>query len=148
MLFGCIPPPPLWLLTLAASNGLRVMIGLPWEQHVAFLDDRADAARIVKNVREAVRSCANHPAVLGYAVGNEIPASVVRWYGPRRIESFLRQLSEVVREEDPGALVTYVNFPTTEYLDLSFLDFLSFNVYLESKDSFRFLFGSTPEYCR
>jgi GT2 family glycosyltransferase len=30
--------------------------------------------------------------------------------------------------------VTYVNFPSTEYLDLSFVDFLSFNVYLESQE--------------
>ena len=61
---------------------------------------------------------------------------LVRWaeMGRRRIERFLRKLSEAVREEDATALVTYVNFPTTEYLDLGFLDFLSFNVYLESKD--------------
>ena len=29
---------------------------------------------------------ASHPAVLCYAVGNEIPASVVRWYGKARVE--------------------------------------------------------------
>ena len=28
-----------------------------------------------------------------------------------------------------------MNFPTTEYLDLPFLDFLAFNVYLETKES-------------
>src|SRR5262245_14819768 len=31
--------PPRWLLDAAQRHGLRVMIGLPWEQHVAFLDD-------------------------------------------------------------------------------------------------------------
>jgi GT2 family glycosyltransferase len=125
---------PVWLLALAASHGLRVMIGLPWEQHISFLDNPADANRIVEKMRRAVRQCERHPAVLCYAVGNEIPASVVRWYGKRRIEHFLRQLCEMVRQEDPGALVTYVNYPTTEYLDLTFFDFLSFNVYLESTD--------------
>jgi len=110
------------------------MIGLPWEQHVTFLDDRGRTQRIIQDVREAIRQCAGHPAVLCYAVGNEIPASVVRWYGKRRIEGFLAQLSDVVRSDDQGALVTYVNFPTTEYLDLPFVDFLSFNVYLESKE--------------
>jgi GT2 family glycosyltransferase len=126
-------PPPLWLLTLAAWHGLRVMVGLPWEQHIAFLERRADATRILNKLREAVRGCAKHPAILCYAVGNEIPASVVRWYGRRRIERFLRQLSDMVRGEDRDALITYVNFPTTEYLKLPFLDFVSFNVYLESK---------------
>lgn len=31
-------------------------------------------------------------------------------------------------------MVTYVNYPTTEYLDLSFLDFDCFNVYLETPE--------------
>src|SRR5207244_7885498 len=33
--------PPRWLLDLAAEYGLYVLAGLPWEQHVTFLDDRA-----------------------------------------------------------------------------------------------------------
>jgi len=33
-------------------------------------------------------------------------------------------------------LVTYVNYPSTEYLQLSFLDFLAFNVYLEDRERF------------
>src|SRR4051794_6980733 len=60
--------PPLWLLDLAASHGLRVMVGLPWEQHITFLDDRAGARRIVSDIRLAVRGCAGHPALLCYAV--------------------------------------------------------------------------------
>src|SRR5215213_2464854 len=78
--------PPLWLLDLAASHGLRVMVGLPWGQHTAFLEDRIGARRILSDLREGVRGCAGHPAVLCYAVGNEIPASIVRWYGRRRIQ--------------------------------------------------------------
>mgnify|MGYP000586741015 CR=1 FL=1 len=39
-----------------------------------------------------------------------------------------------VKDVDPQGIVTYVNYPTTEYLDLSFLDLLAFNVYLESED--------------
>ena len=128
--------PPRWFLDLAASYGLRVMVGLPWEQHVTFLNSRAGTRRIIRAVREGVWQCADHPAVLCYAVGNEIPASVVRWYGKRRIEAFLRKLTALVKQEDPGALVTYANFPTTEYLNLAFIDFVSFNVYLESKERF------------
>ena len=127
-----VPPP--WLLDLAAAQGLRLMIGLPWEQHIAFLDDKARVDDIIDRIREYVRQCAGHPAVLCYAVGNEIPASVVRWYGKRRIENFLAKLCRVVKREDPGALVTYVNYPTTEYLELPFVDFLAFNVYLESRE--------------
>ena len=126
--------PPRWLLDLAAARGLRLMIGLPWEQHVAFLDDKARVRDIINRVRNYVRQCAGHPAVLCYAIGNEIPASVVRWYGKRRIQNFLAKLCRVVRREDPGALLTYVNYPTTEYLELPFVDFVAFNVYLESRE--------------
>ena len=137
--------PPTWLLDLAAANGLWVMIGLPWEQHIAFLDDKARVKDIIARIRQYVRQCSGHPAVLCYAVGNEIPASVVRWYGKRRIQNFLAQLCRNVKRDDPGALVTYVNYPTTEYLDLPFVDFLAFNVYLESREQLECIFGASSE---
>lgn len=126
--------PPRWLLDLAQSNELRLMIGLPWEQHIAFLDEAGRAESIVERVRAGVRSCAGHPAVFCYAVGNEIPASIVRWHGRRRTEAFIRRLYDTVKAEDPGGLVTYVNYPTTEYLQLPFLDIVCFNVYLENEE--------------
>jgi GT2 family glycosyltransferase len=129
--------PPRWLLDEAARCSLRVMIGLPWEQHIAFLDDSTRVQRIMRDMRVSVRDLARHPAVLCYVVGNEIPPSVVRWYGKTRIERFIKKLCAAVKSEDPTALVTYVNFPTTEYLDLPFLDFLAFNVYLEKKESLK-----------
>ncbi len=126
--------PPRWLLDVALDQGLRVMVGLPWEQHITFLDDRKRRREILERVESGVRQCAGHPAVLCYAVGNEIPSSIVRWYGAERIESWLEQLCNVVRDADPDALVTYVNYPSTEFLDLPFLDFLAFNVYLEDRE--------------
>src|SRR5215467_8291691 len=126
--------PPRWLLDAAQRHGLRVMIGLPWEQHVTFLDDKKRARSIEARVRAGVRSCTGHPAVLCYAIGNEIPASIVRWYGKRRVEQYLQRLYRAVKAEDPGALVTYVNFPSTEYLRLGFVDLVCFNVYLESQE--------------
>ena len=80
-----------------------------------------------------MRSVAGHPALLCYALGNEIPATLARWLGRRRIERFLERLYRAVKAEDPEGLVTYVNYPTTEYLQLPFLDLLAFNVYLESR---------------
>ena len=110
------------------------MVGVPWEQHVAFLDDDGRAASIEARVRAGVRACAGHPAVLCYALGNEIPAPVVRWHGRRRIERFLARLAAAARAEDPRALLTYVNYPTTEYLELPWADVVTFNVYLEQPD--------------
>ena len=126
--------PPRWLLDTARKHNLRVMVGLPWEQHIAFLDDRKLVKDIERRVREGVKACADHAAVLCFTIGNEIPSTIVRWHGRRRIESFLERLYKAVKETDPQVLVTYVNFPTTEYLELPFLDFISFNVYLETKE--------------
>ncbi len=126
--------PPTWLLDAAAQCNLYVMVGLPWEQHVTFLDNPRSRDDIEQRVREMVRTCANHPALLCYAIGNEIPAPIVRWYGRQRIERFLHRLYQAVKQEDPSALVSYVNYPTTEYLQLPFVDFHCFNVYLEQRD--------------
>ena len=125
--------PPRWLLDLAEKWGLLVMVGFGWEAHTAFLENPGQVDEIERGVRDDTRRCAGHPAILAYALANEIPATIARWYGRRRVERFLKRLADVVREEDPEALVTYVNFPSTEYLELPFLDFVAFNVYLESQ---------------
>ena len=126
--------PPRALLDIAERHGLKVMVGLSAEQYAGYLIDTKKPFDIEGAIREKVRTCAGHNALLCYALGNEIPAQLVRWIGPARIERYLRSLYRVVKEEDPEGLVTYVNYPTTEYLRLSFLDLVSFNVYLESQE--------------
>jgi hypothetical protein len=54
------------------------MVGLSWEQHIAFLDDRKLTRDIEGRVGNAVRMCAAHPALLCCVIGNEIPWPVVR----------------------------------------------------------------------
>jgi GT2 family glycosyltransferase len=125
--------PPRWMLDAAARHGLRLLVGIPVERHIGYLTDRTGAPDTARVVRAGVAACAGHPAVLAYAIGNEIPASSARWHGRRRVERFLERLFRAVRAEDAEALVTYVNYPSTEYLDLPFLDFTSFNVFLESR---------------
>jgi hypothetical protein len=105
-------------------------VGLPWSQHVAFLDNRRLRHEIIREVIESVGKLADHPAVLMFAIGNEIPPGIVRWHGHARIERFLRTLYHRAKDIAPDALFTYVNFPPTEFLDLSFFDVCAFNVYL------------------
>jgi O-antigen biosynthesis protein len=129
--------PPRWFLDAATEHHLFVLPSLAAERVVGHLNDgRRAQTRVEIRLQEQARRCAGHPALLGYSVGNEIPSSTVRWLGPDRVERFLERLCHRVRDVDPEALVTYVNYPSTEYLGLPFLDFICFNVFLEQQDRF------------
>src|SRR5438093_570764 len=80
--------------------------------------------------RDMARRLAGLDEVFAISLGNEIPADVVRWEGTGHVTELIDELVDVVRSEDPDRLVTYNNFPTAEYLPLSSLDFLTFNVFL------------------
>jgi GT2 family glycosyltransferase len=129
--------PPRWFLDLADKEKMAVLIDVPWRKHVCFLDSMEARTEAREAVQLAVRVCRGHPSVLAYSIANEIPPSVVRWHGRRRVERFLTELADVARQTEPNSLVTYANFPPTEYLDLSFLDFVTFNVYLHDREDFR-----------
>jgi glycosyltransferase involved in cell wall biosynthesis len=130
--------PPRWFLDRAAEHGVRVLVTVPWAEHVCFLDRKDLVAEIRGTVRAAAENLGGHAALLGILVGNEIPPDIVRWYGPEKVREFLRVLRDEVKDRAPEALVSYANFPSTEYLDLAeFLDFLSFNVYLHREADFR-----------
>src|SRR5438445_3971348 len=66
---------------------------------------------------------------------------MARWLGRPKIERYLKRLCRVVKDEDPDGLVTYVNYTTTEYFQLPFLDLVCFNVYLESPARFEAYLG-------
>ena len=129
--------PPRDVLDAAAEQGLRVLAGLAWPQHVAFLDDRRLRADILRTIRQHARALVLHPAVLMTAIGNEIPPAVVRWHGRRRVERFIRAAVDEARDAAPEMLLTYVNYPPTEFLDLPFLDVHAFNVYLHDEHAMR-----------
>ena len=125
------------LLDVAAANGLRVIAGVPWMQHVAFLDDRKLARSLRRDVVRQVGQVARHPATVLAAVGNEISSGVVRWHGAARVERFLREVYDDAKQAAPETLLTYVNYPPTDYLDLPFFDVCAFNVYLHREAELR-----------
>ena len=128
--------PPRWLLDAAAGHGLRVLISIPWTQHVEFLNSRSIRRQIVQTVRAAVGQHAGHPAIFGYFVGNEVPSTMVRWLGAARVIDFLERLIDIARAADPRPLYSYASYPPTEYLLPANVDFYSFNVYLERRPDF------------
>jgi GT2 family glycosyltransferase len=128
--------PPLSLLDQAEAHGIRAVVTLPWMEYACFLERRSARKDILDTVRRGVAACKRHPAVLMYCVGKEIPPAIVRWHGAKKVEGFLRDLYHAAKDQDPDALATYTNFPTTEYLELPFVDVFTFNVYLHQRRAF------------
>jgi beta-galactosidase/beta-glucuronidase len=50
--------PAKWFLDLAAENKLKVLIDIPWNKHLCFLDSRTQRAEACEAVRRAVFACA------------------------------------------------------------------------------------------
>src|SRR5688572_8244585 len=111
-------PPPQWLLDEALRHGLFVFIDVPWEKHRCFFEDWEAMERARDRVRQTARESGNHPAVLAISVVNEFPVDVVRFQGRHRVERFIEELLVIAKEEAPDCLVTFVSFPTTEFLQV------------------------------
>jgi glycosyltransferase involved in cell wall biosynthesis len=131
-------PPPDWLADLAAQFGLRIVADICWGPRRCDDFDNPERVRYLLNwTRAHSLRLADHPAMLLFSIGNEIPPLMVRWYGKTRIEKHLSTLNEIVKEQAPHALTTYINHPPTEYLSLPFLDVESHNIYLEREPEMR-----------
>lgn len=129
--------PPTWFLDLAVECGLKVFLDIAWPKNLAFVGDPELTAQAHEAVRTAARACGNHSAVFALSVVNEIPPDIVRFVGRTRVEAFIDELVEIAKAEAPGCLVTFANFPTTEYLQPRNIDFVCFNVYLHDETVFR-----------
>jgi hypothetical protein len=135
-------PPPDDVVDLAADWGLHLFVDIFYPDWRYLLgNSRRERQRMMRDARAEVqrvtRRFADNPVLLGLSLGNEVPADAVRWFGTQAVAGLIDQLADVVHEEDGGRLVTYANYPTTEYLSLQSLDFLTFNVFLEHQPDFR-----------
>jgi O-antigen biosynthesis protein len=135
-----VPPPD--VLDTAEAAGLRVLVGLWYDDWRSEPRPGRGARRRVREagrraLAEALVRCGGRESVLAIAVGNEIPADVIRVHGIRGVEDVLAGLVEELHEADADLLATYANFPTSEFLDVAGQDLVCFNVFLERPDEFR-----------
>ena len=129
--------PPRWFLDLASEFGLKVLVDIPWNKHLCFLDSKEQKAEARETVRNAAKACAGHPALFAYSVANEIAPDVVRWSGAKAVANFIDELIADAKRIDPDCLCTFTNYPPTEFLRPESLDFLCFNVYLHHRQPFK-----------
>ena len=128
--------PPEWFLELCTARALRVVVSLPWGDHVDFLRRSSSRRAVRQRVRDAAARLSGWPVVAALLVGNEIPSTLVRWLGPRRVQDFLEDLIDTARAAAPDTLIAYANYPGTEFLQPANADFIGFNVYLEDRHTF------------
>lgn len=134
--------PPLDLLDSARELDLRVLVGLHYEDWryrpaVGRATNRAVRHAAFEQTDRALARLAGRPEVLAVSVGNEVPADVVRVHGIGTVQDTLAELAARLHDGDPDLLVTYGNFPTTEFLQIDGLDLTSYNVFLEDAERFR-----------
>jgi hypothetical protein len=125
------------LLDAAHRHCLRVFGGLKWGQDADFFRHPGLLSGARVGLANALRETADHPALAGVFVANEIPADLVRWMGPMRVRLAIEELISLGRELAPALLFAYANYPSTEYLEPENADFSAFNIYLEDAAAFR-----------
>ncbi len=81
--------------------------------------------KVCQQLEELVRRDINHPSVILWSLGNEIPSTMPE------AEKCLRAEAEVVRRLDPTRLVTFASWPLDikQNKPLGFVDVISFNQY-------------------
>jgi glycosyltransferase involved in cell wall biosynthesis len=129
--------PPRWFLDEAAAANLKIFLDVAWPKNLNFAGDSTVIAQAESAVRHAARVAGRHPALFALSVVNEMPADIVRLVGAKKVESFIDHLVGIAKDEAPQCLVTFANYPTTEYLNPRAIDFVCFNVYLHNDTVFR-----------
>src|SRR5271154_5597612 len=73
--------PPDWMFELAARNELKLMVGIPWPFHMAFLDSSEMSRDIRRTIRSAVTAMRPYrETIFAYMLGNEVRSDIVRWH--------------------------------------------------------------------
>ena len=134
--------PPDHVLAAAAACELQLLVGVFWQDWRYMVGSSRRQCRTVeraarRETRRAAERLIGLGQVLGLCLGNEVPADVIRWLGIRAVSSTITGLARTVRDIDADVLVTYGNYPTSEYLELQELDFVTFNVFLEHQADLR-----------
>src|SRR5947208_6966707 len=91
--------PPKWFMDLAQEMGLKIFIDVAWPKNLTFVGDREVTEQAHRAVREAARTCGNHPAIFAISVVNEVPPDIIRSVGREKVEEFIDHLVDSAKAE-------------------------------------------------
>ncbi len=120
-------------LDIAWENGLMVMMGLDVgkERHGFDYDDEVAVEAQLARLREEVTELKDHPALLGWGIGNELNLR----YTNKRVWDAVNDIARMIKEEDGNHVVTTmlagIGSEEVEYIaeNCPDIDFLSIQLY-------------------
>jgi GT2 family glycosyltransferase len=118
--------PPEYVLDLAEQHGFMVLYCFSVNWWTIGSDGYATERQ---NIIDQVKKFRHKPAMLGWVLGNEIPTDILTQRGDEPIRNGLKDLTYAVKSADLDHPITHSSWPPVKNLDLSFLDFTSFNLY-------------------
>lgn len=120
------------ILDIAQAHGTSVMMGLSFAGQSGFdYNDATKCAKLIEDTRSKIKKYKNHPAVLAWAIGNEIISASST---PEMLKC-MNDLSKMIHAEDPnhptlivtaGITVPLANIIAEQIPDI---DFLGINYY-------------------
>jgi len=114
------------VLDLAAQHGLKVIyvFALDW-----WSVGGPNQSQMTHQIVQRVAAMRDKPALFAWMLGNEVGGQILQERGTEPIIAGLRELYTAVKAADSQHPISHANWPPGRHLDLSFLDFTSFNVY-------------------
>ncbi|KAF5415552.1 MAG: Cell surface glycoprotein [Candidatus Methanogaster sp.] len=121
---------PVKILDNASKKEIKVIEGIWFNQSGNFTNE-SFKCEVKDHIKEVINRDKDHPAIVGWCIGNELNVTAVENAGKENTELFLEDLHDYAKSLDPNPdhFVTHANWPPLDHLDLSFFDVVSFNVY-------------------
>ena len=118
------------ILANATEYEIKVIEGI-WIPTDGNFSDETFKNECKNHIAEVINRDKDKSCIIGWCIGNELNESAVEKVGKEETEKFLKELYIYAQSLDsnPNHFVTHANWPPLDYLDLSFFDVISFNVY-------------------
>ncbi len=143
--------PPEYVMNIAKELDLKIILTLFIDyitKDISFTN-RKTLTYYKKLTEDLVNFGKKFDNVIMYMLGTEVAAMLadrdgvyaiekfIKSHGQQNFENFIFELHKSAKSVDSHALTSYSNFPPTEFLNLDFLDVITYDVYLKTEKELR-----------